>query len=69
MKSFEVKVYTIGHTYVFYGDDVRRDTTDGSGTPILYAPCMEIDEAHKLVLNRGVINLNPDWTVKSIVMR
>ena len=67
MKSFEVTAYINHETVVFYGDDIRRDTTDGSGTVILYAPCFRvIDPKRHTFDKRGVVNLNPDWTIKSL---
>ena len=67
VSSFEVVVHHEGHQYAFYGDEIRRDTTDGAGNPILYARCYRIADPVKHTFDmRGVINLNPDWTVKGI---
>ena len=67
MSSFEVRLYLAGETVVFYGDEIRRDTANGAGEPVLYAPCFrEIDPKKHTFDRRGVINLNPDWTVKSL---
>ncbi len=69
VSSFEVTVYHDGKQYVFYGDEVRRDTTDGAGNQVLYARCYRIVDPVKHTFDmRGVVNLNPDWTVKSIML-
>lgn len=44
-----------------HGENIRRDTTDGGGNPILYAKCYEVGGDRV-----GVVNLNTDWTVHSL---
>jgi len=65
MKDFEVRLYIDGRLVVFYGNDINRNTTDGGGNQVLYARCWELTEDEKPV-RRGVINLDPNWTVKSL---
>lgn len=65
MSSFEVKLFLAGSTVMFYGDMIERNTADGDGNPLYHAVCYDVTPDGK-VLRRGVINLNPDWTVKSL---
>ena len=59
--NFKVVVKIGEKRYMFYGNLIVRNTTDAAGDPILFAPCWDMSNDKK-----GVINLNPDWTVKSV---
>lgn len=66
LTSFEiiVKVPNIsgrGHQrFKFYGSQIKQ-VHNGAGVPTFYAPCWDLKDDRQ-----GVINLFPDWTVKSI---
>lgn len=67
---FCVKLITDHYEVRFMSTDIKRDTSDGGGNPILYARCqcfrMYSSGAVDNYPYGGVVNLNPDWTVKSL---
>ena len=60
MTDFTVTITAGGHTYTFNAADIRRDITDGAGGPI-YHVCAHADDGEF-----AAVNLNPDWTVRSL---
>ena len=59
---FEIVIHYEGHTYTARSDTIRRNLSDGSGYPYLYALC--VDESGR----KGVVNLTPNWGIRSINM-
>ena len=60
MTDFTVTITAGGHTYTFHAADIRRDTADGAGNPIYHVL------AHDEENTGASVNLNPDWTVRSL---
>ena len=67
MSSFEITANVNGQTVVFYGDEIARNVTDGAGNLLLHAPCYRVINPKTHTFDkRGVVNLNPDWTIRSL---
>lgn len=60
MTNFFVCFEINGYEWLFDAKDVRRDTTDGAGGPILYVKCRQPATG-----KTGVANLTADWKIKS----
>lgn len=60
--QYEIIIHYEGHTYMMNSKTIRRNLSDGSGYPILFATC--VDERGKV----GTVNLTPNWGIRSINM-
>ena len=71
--NFVVIFFLDGKRYAFNGRDIDRKTADGAGQQILYAPCWEERINEELdtveIVGHGVVNLNPDWSIRSLYMQ
>lgn len=59
--SFDVTIHYAGKNYHFCAADIRRNTTDGAGNHLLHVLARDDDG------ERYVINMTPDWKIRSII--
>ena len=70
MEQFTLAFVIGDRRFVVDGESINRNTTDGAGNPVLYARAdvYQIGDAFDMFIGEAVVNLTPDWRIKSVMM-